>query len=208
MKKKLIVIGDGGHARAIVDVALSSGEFEILAVVGRDEANQKAWQQFGIDWVNESEIQKYAISSAFGIVGLGQIKDPEPRVKAYELLVNLGVELATLVSPKAYVSKTSIIGKGTAVMHGAVVNAHAKIGVNTIINSMALVEHDATVGNHSHISTGAIVNGESRVGDKSFVGSGAVLKQGISVGSSCMVPMGSLVVSDWLDGTNSSESGR
>ena len=208
MKKKLIVIGDGGHARAIVDVALSTGEFEILAVVGRDETNQKAWQQFGIDWVNEDEIQKYANSSAFGIVGLGQIKDPEPRIKAYELLENLGVELATLVSPKAYVSKTSIIGKGTAVMHGAVVNAHAQIGVNTIINSMALLEHDATVGNHSHISTGAIVNGESRVGDKSFIGSGAVLKQGISVGSSCIVPMGSLVVSDWLDGTNSSESGR
>lgn len=208
MKMKLIVIGDGGHARSIVDVALSTGEFEILAVVGRDETNQKAWQQFGIDWVNESEIQKYANSSALGIVGLGQIKDPEPRVKAYELLVNLGMELATLVSPKAFVSKTSIIGKGTAVMHGAVVNAHAQIGVNTIINSMALVEHDATVGNHSHISTGAIVNGESRVGDKSFIGSGAVLKQGISVGSSCIVPMGSLVVSDWLDGTNSSESGR
>ena len=208
MKKKLIVIGDGGHARAIVDVALSIGEFEILAVVGRDETNQKTWQQFGIDWVNEAEIQKYANSSAFGIVGLGQIKDPEPRIKAYELLENLGVELATLVSPKAYVSKTSIIGKGTAVMHGAVVNAHAQIGVNAIINSMALVEHDATVGNHSHISTGAIVNGESRVGDKSFIGSGAVLKQGISVGSSCIVPMGSLVVSDWLDGTNSSESGR
>jgi sugar O-acyltransferase (sialic acid O-acetyltransferase NeuD family) len=208
MKKKLIVIGDGGHARSIVDVALSTGEFEILAVVGRDEANKKAWQQSGIDWVNVAEIQKYANSSALGIVGLGQIKDPEPRKKAYELLENLGFELATLVSPKAYVSKTSIIGQGTAVMHGAVVNAHAQIGVNAIINSMALVEHDSSVGNHSHISTGAIVNGQSRVGDKSFIGSGAVLKQGISVGSSCIVPMGSLVVSDWLDGTNSSKSRR
>lgn len=208
MKKKLIVIGDGGHARAIVDVALSTGEFDILAVAGTDETNQKAWQQSGIDWVNESEIQKYANSSALGIVGLGQIKDPEPRVKAYGILENLGLELATLVSPNAYVSKTSIIGKGTAVMHGAVVNAHAQIGTNAIINSMALVEHDAIVGNHSHISTGAIVNGQSRVGDKSFVGSGAVLKQGISVGSNCIVPMGSLVVSDWPDGTNSSESGR
>ena len=208
MKNKLIVIGDGGHARAIVDVALSTGEFEILAVLGRDEANKKNWHQSGIDWVNEAEIQKYANSSALGIVGLGQIKDPEPRVNAYERLVNLGIELATLVSPKAYVSKTSIIGKGTAVMHGAVVNAYAQIGVNTIINSMALVEHDANVGNHSHISTGAIVNGQSRIGDKSFIGSGAVLRQGISVGASCIVPMGSLVVSDWLDGTNSSESGR
>ena len=208
MKNKLIVIGDGGHARAIVDVALSTGEFEILAVVGRDETNRKAWHQSGIDWVNEAEIQKYANSSDLGIVGLGQIQDPEPRVDAYERLVNLGMELATLVSPKAYVSKTSIIGKGAAVMHGAVVNAYAQIGTNTIINSMALVEHDSSVGNHSHISTGAIVNGQSRVGDKSFIGSGAVLKQGISVGSSCIVPMGSLVVSDWLDGTNSSKSGR
>jgi sugar O-acyltransferase (sialic acid O-acetyltransferase NeuD family) len=206
--KKLIVLGDGGHARAVVDVALSTGEFDIEAVVGIDAANKAFWQKIGINWVSESALEGLLHSELSGIVGLGQIKDPEPRAEAYSRLIGLGIELATIVSPSSYVSKTAAIGKGSIVMHGAVVNAHARVGENSIINSMALIEHDSVVGDHSHISTGVIVNGQCQVGDKTFVGSGAIVKNGISIGSGCLVPMGALVVSDLPDGQQSPGLGR
>ena len=208
MKKKLIVLGDGGHARAVVDVALATGEFEIKAVVGLDAVNEKNWSKHGITWVHDSNLDDLAESETFAIVGLGQIRDPEPRVRAYARLADLGVVMATLISPHAYVSKSADIGRGSVIMHGAVVNAHARIGENTIINSMALVEHDAFVGSHTHISTGSIVNGESRVGEKTFIGSGALLKQGISIGSNCFIPMGSCVAADVSDGEQVSGAGR
>ena len=208
MKKKLIVFGDGGHARAVVDVALSNGDFDIEAVVGIDEANKALWQKMGINWVTETALEGLLPTELFGIVGLGQIKDSEPRAKAYARLSGLGIELATLVSPSSYVSKTSAIGKGSIVMHGAVVNAYARVGENSIINSMALIEHDSAVGDHTHISTGAKVNGECQIGDQTFVGSGAIVKNGISIGSRCVVPMGALVVSDLADGQQAPGLGR
>jgi sugar O-acyltransferase (sialic acid O-acetyltransferase NeuD family) len=208
MKKKLIVLGDGGHARAVVDVALSTGEFDIESVVGIDEANKALWQKMGINWVSETALEGLPHTELFGIVGLGQIKDPEPRAKAYSRLISLGIELATIVSPSSYVSKTAAIGKGSIVMHGAVVNAYARVGENSIINSMALIEHDSVVGDHSHISTGAIVNGQCQIGDKTFVGSGAILKNGISIGSGCLVPIGALVVSDLQDGQQAPGLGK
>jgi sugar O-acyltransferase (sialic acid O-acetyltransferase NeuD family) len=208
MKKKLIVLGDGGHARAVVDVALSTGEFEIEAVVGIDEANKALWQKMGINWVPETALEGLLHAELFGIVGLGQIKDSEPRAEAYSRLTGLGIELATIVSPSSYVSKTAAIGKGSIVMHGAVVNGHARVGENSIINSMALIEHDSLVGDHSHISTGAIVNGQCQIGDKTFVGSGAMVKNGASIGSGCLVPMGALVISDLPDGQQAPGLGR
>ena len=208
MKKKLIVLGDGGHARAVVDVALSTGEFEIEAVVGIDEANKTLWKKMGINWVPETALEGLLHTGLFGIVGLGQIKDPEPRAKAYSRLSGLGIELATIVSPSSYVSKTAAIGKGSIVMHGAVVNAYARVGKNSIINSMALIEHDSVVGDHSHISTGALVNGQCQIGDKTFVGSGVIVKNGALIGSGCLVPMGALVVSDLPDGQQAAGLGR
>jgi sugar O-acyltransferase (sialic acid O-acetyltransferase NeuD family) len=204
----LIVLGDGGHARAVVDVALSTGEFDIEAVVGLDEANKALWQKIGINWVSESALEGLLHSEVFGIVGLGQIKDPEPRAEAYSRLIGLGIKLAAIVSPSSYVSKTATIGKGSIVMHGAVVNAYARVGENSIINSMSLIEHDSVVGNHSHVSTGAIVNGQCQIGDKTFVGSGAIVKNGAAIGSGCLVPMGALVVSDLPDGQQASGLGR
>jgi sugar O-acyltransferase (sialic acid O-acetyltransferase NeuD family) len=208
MKKKLIVLGDGGHAKAVVDVALSTGEFDIEAVVGIDEANKALWHKMGINWVHETTLEGLLCTELFGIVGLGQIKDPEPRVRAYSRLIGLGIEVATIVSPSSYVSKTAAIGKGSIVMHGAVVNAYGRVGENSIINSMSLIEHDSVVGDHSHISTGALVNGQCQVGDRTFVGSGALVKNGISIGSGCLVPIGALVVSDLPDGQQAPGLGR
>jgi len=208
MKKMLIVLGDGGHARAVVEVALSTEEFEIKAVVGLDQGNEESWRKDGIRWEKDSNLSDLAEAGTYAIVGLGQITNPAPRVSAYERLTELGFEMATLISPNAYVSKSSTIGMGTVVMHGAVVNAHGRVGENTIINSMALVEHDAVIGNHSHISTGSIVNGGSYVGDRTFIGSGALVKQGITIGSNCFVSMGSSVKADISDGEQKSEAGR
>jgi sugar O-acyltransferase (sialic acid O-acetyltransferase NeuD family) len=208
MKKKLVVLGDGGHARAVVDVALSTGEFEIEAVVGINESNKALWEKMGIAWVLEEGLEGFANPETCAIVGLGQIKDPEPRAEAFLRLTSLGFELATVVAPSSYVSKSVAIGKGSIVMHGAVVNAHARIGQNTIINSLALVEHDAVVGSHSHVSTRAVINGECRIGDNTFVGSGAIVKNGVSIGTRCVVPMGALVFSDLQDGQQAPGLGR
>jgi sugar O-acyltransferase (sialic acid O-acetyltransferase NeuD family) len=200
VKQKLVIFGDGGHARAVADVALSSGEFEIAAVVGLNTEHSMYWLRSGIPWIAEPSFQESLFPGAAAIVGIGQIRDSDPRVRTYEKILSLGLKAATIISPHSYVSATADLGEGTIVMHGAVVNSNSRVGANTILNSKALVEHDVTVGSHSHISTGAIINGSCSIGDRSFLGSGAVIRQGVRVGSNCFVPMGALVVLDLPDG--------
>ena len=41
----------------------------------------------------------------------------------------IGFSLPTIISPLAYVADNVVIGEGTIIMHGAIINSGAKIGV-------------------------------------------------------------------------------
>lgn len=195
MKTDLILVGGGGHCHSCIDVIEKSGNFRIEGIVDiKERLGQKV---LGYPIIaTDDDLEELALLHTFFLVTVGQIKTCMPRLRIYEHLQSLGVLMASVISPKAYVSKHARIGAGTVVFHGATVNAGAVIGENCIINSHALIEHDAVIGSHCHISTGVTVNGGTRVGDRTFIGSGSVLKHGIEIGRGCIVGAGSLVLKD------------
>lgn len=192
-KLPLILIGGGGHCRSCIDVIEQEGKYAIQGIVDANlEKDEKvvSYPVIGNDEVMEALVKQ----GYFFLITIGQIKSAAIRVKLFNTLKAAGANLATIISPRAYVSSTAEIKEGTIVLHGAVVNAAAKIGHNVIINSMSLIEHDAHIGSHVHISTGALVNGGCLVGDGTFVGSGTVVAQGVNVGSNIIIGAGSLVI--------------
>lgn len=190
MNKPLILVGGGGHCKAVIDVAECAG-YTILGILDRPEEVGKFVLGYEVIGTDE-DMSKYADRAAF-VVTVGQIKSPDLRIKLHKMLADAGCQLATIISPMAHVSKYATIGKGTVVMHQAVVNADAKIGKGCIINTFANIEHDVQVGDYCHISTGAMVNGECKVGDRCFVGSQSVLANCITICGDIVVGAGSFV---------------
>ena len=139
---------------------------------------------------SESYLNKKEIRSNYAFITVGQIKNYEIRVELFSKIKNLGFRLPSIVSPLAYVSKHAVIGQGTIIMHGVVVNAGAVIGDNCIINTNSLIEHDVVIGNHTHISTEATINGGVIINDKVFVGSRAIIKNNITIGEGCIIGAG------------------
>jgi sugar O-acyltransferase (sialic acid O-acetyltransferase NeuD family) len=194
-KLPILLLGAGGHARACIDVIELEARFSICGLVGIRE--QVGTQVLGYPVLCSDE----KLSSLIGqhprvLVAVGQIKSPEPRIQLFRFLEQLSSEMPTIVSPRAYVSRHATIAAGTIVMHGAVVNAGAKIGRNCILNSQSLVEHDTVIGDHCHISTAAAVNSGVRIGAGSFVGSNVCVRQGVAIGERCVIGMGQRVLSD------------
>lgn len=188
--RDLYLIGAGGHCAACIDVIESGGGFAIKGIfdlperVGQTVLGHKI---IGTD----SDIEKYIVSSASFLITLGQIKSPDLRIKLFNFLLQKGASFATVISPRAYVSRSASLGIGVIVMHDALINAKATVEDNAIINTKALVEHDSMISCHCHISTGAIVNGGAVVEEGSFVGSGAVLRENAFVPKRSIVPAGS-----------------
>lgn len=197
--KKLILVGGGGHARACLDVIASHGGYAVEGIL--DMPGAAGCDAFGVPVIGtDGDIPRFAASGASFLVCVGQIADPEPRMRLHALLTASDARLETIVAPTAHVSAQASLGPGTIVMHFAHVGPGARIGANCIVNNQALVEHDAEVADHCHVSTGALVNGGCVLGEGVFVGSGAVLKQYIRIGKRAVIGMGAAVRHDVAEG--------
>ena len=192
---KILLIGAGGHSRSCIDVLEAENKFYIAGLIEKN--NKKNEESFRYPIIGtDDDLKNFRKKYTNALISVGQIKSPEIRVKLYELLKELNFTLPVIYSPKSYVSKYSVIGEGSIIMHSVIVNINAQIGKNCIINNNALIEHDAFIGNHCHIATGAIINGEVSVGHSTFIGSGAIVKQGISIGNNCVIGAGVILKSD------------
>ncbi|KFB70902.1 MAG: putative acetyltransferase EpsM [Candidatus Accumulibacter phosphatis] len=185
----ILLVGAGGHARACIDVIEKEGRYAIAGLVGTPDEVGGVVLGYPI-LGGDAELPALRERCPNALITLGQIQSPEPRIRLFALLERLGFTLPAVVSPRGHVSCHASLGPGSIVMHGAIVNACARVGCNCILNSRALVEHDAVIEDHCHISTGVLVNGGARVGAGSFVGSGSVLREGVALGERCLVGMG------------------
>ena len=190
--KDIVLIGGGGHCKAVIDVIEQEGRFNIIGIIDKPELlgkNILGYPIIGSDNDLEylSKIYKYAL------VTVGQIKSPALRIKLFDLALEAGFSLPSIISPRAYVSEYATIGKGVVIMHDALVNANAKIGNNCIINSKALIEHDCHISDHCHISTSVTINGGVTIGAGCFIGSGVTTKELITINKNSYIKAGSLV---------------
>jgi len=184
--KNIYLIGGGGHCNSCIDVIEQENKYHIKGIFDLSENVGKdilGYNVIGTD----SDIKSYIKEENYFLVTIGQIGNPGKRLDYLKL------NLTTIISPRAYVSKHSTIGLGTIIMHDAIVNANASIGKNCIINSKALIEHDAMIGDNCHISTAVVINGSVIVGDDTFVGSGAITKNNSTIPKKSFIKANSTV---------------
>lgn len=193
----IVLIGGGGHCKAVIDVIEATGKFQIAGIVDtKDKVGQttNGYKIFATDDALPQLIKTYK----HFVITVGQIKNNKVRVRIFDQLKSLGATLPTIISPLAYVSPRAQVAEGTVILHKALINNAATVGVNCIINTGAIVEHDAIVGNHCHISTNVTLNGTCAVADHSFVGSSTVVSHGVKIAEYNVIGAGSVVLNNTL----------
>lgn len=194
-KKVIFLVGGGGHCLSVIDVIESTDKFIIGGIIDIESkvgTNVLGYKYIGVD----SDLPKYINSENQFIVTVGQIENNFLRFKLFNLLKTLKADIASIISPTAYISKHAIIGEGTVVMHRSFVNAGTFIGANNIINTGSLVEHNCKIFNHCHLSTNSVINGDVIIEDNCFVGSNSVVRNGIVIKNNTIIGAGSVVVKD------------
>ena len=94
-KKKIIILGAGGHANAVIDVVEKTNKYSIYGIVDKKEKLKK---KFGYKIIGSDEdlfnIRK-KVSRA--LISIGQIKSNKPRIKIFQKLTKLSFSLDTIV---------------------------------------------------------------------------------------------------------------
>jgi sugar O-acyltransferase (sialic acid O-acetyltransferase NeuD family) len=99
----------------------------------------------------------------------------------------------------ATLSRRCMIGTGTMVLHGAIIQAQTRIGDHTIINTGAQIDHDCDIGDFVHIAPGTVICGTVTIGEGTFVGAGAVVIPGRKIGAWATIGAGAVVINDVPD---------
>lgn len=192
-KKKIMLVGGGGHCKVVIDAIESSGEFKICGIV--DPSLPKGKSVLNIEVLGKDDILpelfKKGIEHAF--IGVGSIGNCDIRKRIYKNLKDIGFKLPFIIHPKAIVSKYAEIGEGTFVAAGAVINAGTKIGRNAIINTSASIDHDCEIGDFVHIAPGATLSGLVKVRDHVHIGTGASVVHCVTIEKDTFIPAGKLV---------------
>ena len=191
--KPVLLIGCGGHARSLIELIESASDWRIHGLVGLPE--QVGSSLLGYPVIAcDADLPALRAECPAAVLAIGQLPDPAPRKRVAAQLELQGFQLPVLISPHAVVSRHALLGPGTTVGHGVIVNAAAEVGAFCILNSRALIEHDAHIGDHCHISTGVLVNGGVRLGSGSFIGSGTMLREGLELPPHTVIGAGKRVM--------------
>jgi len=192
-KPGIILIGGGGHCKAVIDVIESEGKFEIAGIIDKPEKIGQRLLNYSYIGCDE-DIKNLSLKYSIFFITVGQIKSNYVRVKLYNQLKEMGLILPVILSPRAYISKYSKIGESTVIMHHAIINSDTIIGKNCIVNSCSLIEHDVIVGDHSHISTAVTINGGCTIGNRVFIGSSSVISNNVDIANDTIIGAGSVVM--------------
>jgi sugar O-acyltransferase (sialic acid O-acetyltransferase NeuD family) len=182
----LLILGFGGHARSVGDVALDLG-IEALAFVATDARSGEEFAGFPV----RSTIPEVLEDGWTVFPAAGSNTERQTQV---EEISTLALPLDQLVSKRAYVGAGAIVLPGTFIAHHSHVGPMASIGRGVIINTAAVVDHESVVGDFSHIAINATVAGRCRIGRRVFVGAGATVIDRVSIVDDVVIGAGAAVI--------------
>ncbi len=109
----------------------------------------------------------------------------------------MGGELEIFISSNAHVSPIDcLIGQGTIVLSGALIEPSVRIGECCLINVSAKVTHDCRIGNFTEIAPGAVCLGRAKIGNNCLIGANATILPNVEIGDDVCVGAGAVVIHD------------
>lgn len=195
MNLPVIVLGAGGHAKVLIN-ALQLCSVEILGITDPDPslAGQSV---LGVPVIGtDDEVKSYSSEGVRLVNGLGSVGLPWARRMLFEKWRKSGFFFSPVIHPSAVVAADALVGEGSQIMAGAVLQPGVCLGANVIINTRASLDHDCRIGSHTHIAPGVTLSGGVHVGIGTHVGTGTSVVQGVSIGDITLLGAGSVVLID------------
>lgn len=179
--RPLVIIGAGGHAVSVANVAFSAG-YTIKNFVDK---NKQGLDLLGCQIVGNIRDMGDLDAFSFGIA----VGDNAVRERAYNELqaIHDKLDFPALVHASATISSFARIGKGTVVMPKAVVGPNSSVGEFCVINTQASIDHDCVMLDFSSLAPAAVTGGGVKIGMRSAVSIGAVIKHGLNIGDDSIV---------------------
>lgn len=195
MKKEILVIGGGGHAKSVIDSIHSMNVFEIAGIIDTLE-KKKTWIN-GIEVIGtDNDLETYFKNIKNVVIAIGSIGHSQARVKLYNLCKKIGYTFPNIIDSSAILSKNIGIGEGNFIGKGSIINTNVCIGNGCIVNTGSIIDHDCLIEDFVHIAPGSVLSGGVRIKSYAHIGTNSTIIQNIMIGESTLIGAGSVVLKD------------
>jgi len=196
-EQKVIIWGAAGHALVVADI-MRLVSYKVVGFIDDLNSERHKAEFCGSVILGGREqlesLRKQNLDQL--IFGFG---DCQARLKLSDIARQEGFRLARAIHPRSVVAMDVMVGDGTVIAAGAVVNPASSIGENVIINTNASIDHECVIADGAHVGPGVCLGGRVLVGRGSWIGIGAVVKDKLCIGSNSIVGAGAVVLNDIPD---------
>jgi UDP-perosamine 4-acetyltransferase len=199
---EIILLGGGGHAKVLIDLINTSGQFEISGIL--DSQLQIETTVLNVPVLGDDDLLPglYGKGIRNVCIAIGSVRDTAKRRILFDKVKQIRFFVPYLLHPQAIiVSKNVHFSEGVQVMAGVNIQTDSLFGENTIVNTGAIIEHDCNIGSHVHVCSGVVISGGCNIGDGAFIGAGATVMQGINIGKCATVAAGAVVIKNVPEGS-------
>lgn len=191
--EKILILGNGGHARSLADVIEREKKYEIAGYVVNTSSSSFPKNDYEVIGSDTDLKNLYSQGIRSAAIGIGFLGKGNLRQHLYERLKAMGYNLPIICDPSAVIASNVVIGEGTFIGKGAILNTGVRVGRMCILNTGAIIEHDCTIGDFSHVAVRGVLCGSVIVGTSSFIGANATVIQERRIGNNCIVGAGEIV---------------
>ena len=193
MSNNLVIYGAGGHGRVVADTAIASG-WSVLGFM--DNGVKKGTEIYRGLKVIFSDVSDFVGSIYRDCYVITAVGNNFTRKILNSRLFVVGINVPSIIHPKAIIAPSVSIGRGSVVFAGVVVNSASVLGEGVIINTASSIDHDNLIGDYAHISPGTHTGGHVCVGSGTHVGLGSSIKDTVIIGNWSIIGAGSVVVNN------------
>lgn len=200
--RRYVIWGSAGHAK-VLDEAIRRLGGKVVALFDNSpdaipalaDAPLIGGRDAFLTWVDHTPDHR----EIFALVAIGGARGGSDRRHIQQQLADIGLQIESLVHPRAFVADSAMLGAGSQVLAMAMIAAGATVGASCIINHKASVDHECRISDGVHLAPGATVCGCVTVGENVMIGAGAIVLPRLRIGSDSIVGAGSVVTRDVPD---------
>ncbi|MDA9334066.1 transferase [Actinomycetota bacterium] len=195
MSKSIFIIGAGGHAKSVAEIALAMG-YDIRAFISQNTASQTLLgSKIQLELPQDLDMDEDSI--AIGI-GANWTREKVWRELSHDFPLSM---FPVLAHPSSSIAADTRLGAGSTIHQNASIGTSSSLGIFCTINTAASIDHDCQLGDFASVGPGSHTGGNVTIGDRAALAIGSITRHGIQIGSDSVLGAASYAHKSILENT-------
>jgi len=195
---KIVIVGAGSTAEALISVLIHDRNFEIIGFTDK-EKKCKGKKIMGLKAIGSHDILKRLYNEGVkgAVIAIGY--DNNLREKYFHKVKEMGYEMINVIHPSAIVDQSAVLSEGIVIGPGSIISPMVRIDRNSILEPGVVVGAHTQIADNVYIGVGSCISGSSFIKRNAFLGAGCSIAPFVTIGKNARISPGASVNKDVAD---------